>query len=348
MSQDSQHEIQHILRRTVDNDLLGDMVYSSFGNSGNTFFALRYLSSLLDETGEPFWYLRDLSFYSSRYDHEKQMAQSQGAGWIAMGGDGKSLDQKLKEQVFRSAFIQFYGIFFNNKWWVDYRFHLLGNDIPAEEAANQEQRRLIEDFNVNSAMYFREQRLSPHSRESDYYLCKYGHLPSMIYYKAIEQEESQNEKFIRFVEAAYVEPFITAFRYYGMPDRKYTSSVVNSIPSLISSDFRYCIFSITTVTDSRECHHLFFLADCFSGVIYEWKRWPIVITNDRVNPFVPISEQLSSLIRDFDYRLIHGNISVDFEDSFWHEHVLPKGDDGVLQYLVPVWQKNNNQWLLSK
>ena len=341
-------EILDILRRTVDNDLLGDMVYSSFGSSGNTFFALRYLSSLLDEMGEPFWYLRDLSFYSSRYDNEKRMAEWQGAGWIAMGGDGKSLDQKLKEHVFRSAFIQFYGIFFNNKWWVDYRFHLLGNDIPAEEAANQEERRLIEDFNVNSAMYFREQRLSPYSGESDYYLRKYGHLPSMIYYKAIEQEESQNEKFIRFVEAAYVEPFVSAFRYYRMADRKYTSSVSNSIPRLISSDFRYCIFSITMVTDSREFHHLFFLADCFSGVVYEWKRWPILITNDQVNPFEPISEQFSSLIRDFDYRLMHGNISVDFDHFFWQEHVLPKGEDGVLQYLVPVWEKNSDQWLLSK
>lgn len=347
MEPKSQQEISDILRGTVEEYLLGDSYYSTFGDSGNTFFALRYLSPLLDENGEPLWYLRNLQFYSSKFNIEKWDTAWRGEGWIAMGGDGKSLEEKIKENDFQAALVQFRGIFYNNRWWVEHSFHFLGTHIPADEARKEEEDRLKMNFQEYEATLLKEKQHAALPDEDSYFFRKYGYLPSMLYHQALDREEEQNDRFMRFVRTTYVDPFVSAFRYYMLPVIEPVSSLYSSFLSLISSDFRFYLFSIQSAASSEQLHNRFFLVDCFSGLVYQWKYWPIIVTHSRDNPFEQMFAQFSTIIPDFDSRLLQGLYALDSDDLFWRDYVLA-AQNGRMKYLVPAWKKATDEWLLSK
>jgi len=333
----NKHSVYAILERHVHSYALQGYVTGIINEAGDRLYAFTF-NRLTPEDADEVWNIQHGNNGHTSYGvAPAKPIDATSGGWSACA-PGKSIEDNIREGVYRAYATKFFGCLFEGAWYILREVAYLGEHI-SDESAREMLEQGVEDRSVlNHSVYLPMEEYFPRGnpdakkhRRSVETLEFLGN-PTLVAYMRQEAKEQLNVAFTHFFNLAYFLPFTVRLKAAMLDDYVEFYPTRASDFTLIFPASRDYILIPANVRDAQQKYSLrYFFWHAKEEKMYEWTYFSAEKYSSIIFVGFNIVENLSTLCHWNDISYLDSSCTLD-DDQFWNNHVLAK-EDGKYKYL---------------
>lgn len=330
-------EVFSILERHMPSYLLKDYANGILNEKRDMLYAFSF-TDVNPELYEDYWYVNQFDAYSSLAveDEPCRIYSEDGKSYTC-----KDMHQCMKEGIYKSLVISFYGCYYDNRWIILRELKFYGSLISREDSLYQ-QTASIEDQNIFQSSYYQpsekhfpiyNKNEKPLSRGVEF--SEFVGIPELAAYVLQKEKMDLLWAHKQYLNLDIVLPFMQQLRANRFEEFSQISTF-RGYPNyelICSTQRQYVLMPVIVTNSKKEKYLYYFFWHSIHKTMYRWKYFDL-LAHSQLDYGEAVIEHLSQLTYWDSDEYLSNSCTLD-DEYFWEHHVLAK-ENSTYQYLEEV------------